>query len=37
LIGRNGRPSATVLGDLDWTSASARDLIEPLLTAPRKA
>jgi thiol-disulfide isomerase/thioredoxin len=37
LIGRNGRPSATVLGDLDWTSASARDLIEPLLAAPRKA
>jgi thiol-disulfide isomerase/thioredoxin len=37
LIGRNGRPSATVLGDLDWTSAAARELIEPLLTVPRKA
>ena len=37
LIGRTGRPSATVLGDLDWTSAAAHELIEPLLAAPRKA
>jgi thiol-disulfide isomerase/thioredoxin len=37
LIGRTGRPSATVLGDLDWTSAAARELIDPLLAAPRKA
>jgi thiol-disulfide isomerase/thioredoxin len=37
LIGRNGRPTATVLGDLDWTGAAARELIEPLLAAPGKA
>jgi thiol-disulfide isomerase/thioredoxin len=37
LIGRNGQPTATVLGDLDWTGTTARELIEPLLAAPRKA
>jgi thiol-disulfide isomerase/thioredoxin len=37
LIGRNGQPTATVLGDLDWTGAAAHELIEPLLAAPRKA
>jgi thiol-disulfide isomerase/thioredoxin len=37
LIGRNGKPTATVLGDLDWTGATARELIDPLLAAPRKA
>jgi thiol-disulfide isomerase/thioredoxin len=35
LIGRNGKPQATVLGDLDWGSAAARELVEPLLAAPR--
>jgi thiol-disulfide isomerase/thioredoxin len=37
LIGRNGQPTATVLGDLDWTGPAAHELIEPLLAAPRKA
>jgi len=37
LIDRNGQPTATVLGDLDWTGAAAHELIEPLLAAPRKA
>ena len=36
LIGRNGQPTATVLGDLDWTGTAARQLIEPLLAAPGK-
>jgi thiol-disulfide isomerase/thioredoxin len=36
LIGRDGVPTATVLGDLDWTGPAARELIEPLLAAPRK-
>jgi len=36
LIGRDGRPTATVLGDLDWNSAAARELLEPLLAAPAK-
>jgi len=37
LIGRNGQPSATVLGDLDWTGTTAHELIDPLLAAPHKA
>jgi thiol-disulfide isomerase/thioredoxin len=37
LIGRDGKPMATVTGDLDWSSQAARDLVEPLLAAPRKA
>ncbi|MGZ5218344.1 MAG: TlpA family protein disulfide reductase [Caldimonas sp.] len=36
LIGRDGRPSTTVLGDLDGGSAAAKDLLEPLLAAPGK-
>jgi len=36
LIGRNGKPSATVVGELDWGSSAARDLIDPLLAAPNK-
>ncbi|MDQ2926990.1 MAG: TlpA family protein disulfide reductase [Pseudomonadota bacterium] len=34
LIGRDGKPHETVLGDLDWGSAAARALVEPLLAAP---
>ena len=37
LIGRDGKPTATVLGDLDWMSASAHAMVEPLLAAPHKA
>ncbi len=37
LIGRNGKPSSVVVGDLDWVGGAARDLLEPLLAAPRKA
>jgi thiol-disulfide isomerase/thioredoxin len=37
LIGRNGQPVSMVLGDLDWTSAAAHNLLAPLLAAPRKA
>jgi thiol-disulfide isomerase/thioredoxin len=37
LIGRNGRPTATVVGDLDWTGATAHELIGPLLAEPYKA
>ena len=36
LIGRNGQPSATVLGDLDWGGSIAKELLGPLLAAPRK-
>ncbi len=37
LIGRNGRPSSVVVGELDWVGSVARELLEPLLAAPRKA
>lgn len=37
LIGRDGRPSQTVLGDLDWAGAEARALLDPLVAAPRKS
>ena len=30
LIGRDGRPVSMVLGDLDWTGADARALLDPL-------
>ena len=33
LIGRNGQPSATVLGDLDWGGSVAKELLDPLLAA----
>ena len=36
LIGRNGLPVATVLGDLDWGGPVAKELLDPLLAAPRK-
>jgi len=37
LIGRNGLPTTTVLGDLDWGGAAAKEMIDPLLAAARKA
>jgi thiol-disulfide isomerase/thioredoxin len=37
LIGRNGKPTSVVVGDLDWVGGVARDLLEPLLAAPAKA
>ena len=36
LIGRDGRPTATVMGDLDWTGTEALGLVEPLLAATHK-
>ncbi len=35
LIGRDGRPAHTVLGDLDWEGAEARALLEPMIAAAR--
>ena len=37
LIGRDGKPSSIVVGDLDWVGSIAMGLLEPLLAAPRKA
>ena len=37
LIGRDGHPVATVLGDLDWGGPVAKELLDPLLATPRKA
>jgi thiol-disulfide isomerase/thioredoxin len=37
LIDRSGRPRQSVLGDLDWSSGVAHDLVEPLLAPPRSA
>jgi len=37
LIGRNGKPTHVVVGELDWMGGVAKDLLEPLLAAPRKA
>jgi thiol-disulfide isomerase/thioredoxin len=31
LIDRNGQPQNVVLGELDWTGAAARDLVDPLV------
>jgi len=31
LVDRLGRPVSSVLGDLDWRGAQARDLVDPLL------
>ena len=35
LVDRRGRPRETVLGELDWSSPVARELIEPLLARSR--
>jgi len=37
LIGRDGKPTSIVVGDLDWIGPVAKGLLEPLLAAPRKA
>jgi thiol-disulfide isomerase/thioredoxin len=36
LIGRNGQPMHTVVGELNWEGAEARALLEPLVAAARK-
>lgn len=36
LIGRDGRPVHTVLGELDWEGANAKALLDPMIAAPRK-
>jgi thiol-disulfide isomerase/thioredoxin len=36
LIGRDGRPVHTVLGELDWEGADAKALLDPMIAAPRK-
>jgi thiol-disulfide isomerase/thioredoxin len=35
LIGRNGRPAQTVVGELNWESAEARALLDPLVAASK--
>jgi len=35
LIDRKGQPRHVVLGELDWTSAAARDLVGPLVAAAK--
>jgi thiol-disulfide isomerase/thioredoxin len=35
LIGRSGQPRLTVLGEMDWTSAAARELVDPLVAQPK--
>jgi thiol-disulfide isomerase/thioredoxin len=37
LIGRDGRPAFTVVGELDWQGDEAQGLLEPLVAAQRKA
>ena len=37
LIDRTGQPQLTVLGELDWTGAAARALVDPLLEKPKTA
>lgn len=36
LIGRDGRPVHTVVGELDWNGSEARALLAPLIAVPRK-
>ena len=36
LIGRDGVPVHTVLGELDWDGAEARALLEPMIAVPRR-
>ncbi len=35
LIGRDGVPRQSVIGELDWMDATARELVEPLLARPK--
>ena len=37
LIGRDGQPALTVVGELDWQGDEAQSLLEPLVAAQRKA
>jgi len=37
LIGRDGKPTSIVVGELDWVGGVAKELLGPLLAAPRKA
>ena len=37
LIDRSGRPSSSVIGELDWMGEAARALVSPLLVAPKRA
>ena len=34
LVGRDGRPRWSVVGEFDWTGAEARRLLDPLVAAP---
>ncbi len=34
VVGRDGRPACTVVGDLDWVGDEAKRLLAPLLAAP---
>lgn len=36
LIGRDGRPTITVVGELDWAGQQGERLLNPLLAAPAK-
>lgn len=35
LIDRSGQPQNVVLGELDWTGAAARDLVDPMVARPK--
>ncbi len=37
LIGRDGRPVHTVLGELDWEGPEAQALLEPMIEQPKSA
>jgi thiol-disulfide isomerase/thioredoxin len=37
LIDRNGTPRQSVIGELDWMDAVAKELVEPLLALPKTA
>ncbi len=35
LIGRDGKPAQTIVGELDWGAAEAKALLDPLITVAR--
>jgi len=37
LVGRDGLPRQSVIGELDWMGGTARELVEPLLAAAKTA
>lgn len=37
LVGRDGRPATTVVGELDWGAAEASALLDPLIAVARKS